>query len=107
MGKEWHESPFIGRWEVTATWDPSDTSIDDIVQKGYFEFDAEGRGEFLLDDVRGQIMDCRLTNMSKRGEPSVEWTWEGASVRDDDTTEMDEETKEAIRQSLARYLVKG
>jgi hypothetical protein len=64
-------TPFIGRWKIFATWDPSLTLMDFPVKEGYFQFDSKGGGTFLFDDFKGQI-DWRLTTWD--GEAAVEWT---------------------------------
>ena len=72
------ESPFAGRWRITSmsAWD---NDFIDEEEEGYFEFDAEGAGEFHFGYVHG-VMDGRL--VTRDGQSCVEWTWEGNDEMD-------------------------
>jgi hypothetical protein len=56
-----------------------DQDFVDAEVEGYFEFDAEGTGDFQFGYVRGDI-GYLLTE--RDGEPAVEWTWEGTDEMD-------------------------
>ncbi len=72
------ESPFVGRWHIESMtmWDKNFINAE---VRGFFEFDARGRGEFQFGYVHGW-MDCRLT--TRDGAPAVAWTWEGNDEMD-------------------------
>ena len=65
--------PVIGRWRIVdmSEWD---RDAIDLVEPGFIEFDAAGRGEFGFIVVRGQI-DYRPAEWN--GRVGVEFTWEG------------------------------
>ncbi len=72
------EPGFEGRWHIVSMTEWDEDFINAEVQ-GFFEFDAEGGGQFQFGYVQGD-MDCRLT--TRDGKPAVEWTWEGNDEMD-------------------------
>jgi hypothetical protein len=72
------ESPFVGRWHIESMEQWDDDFINAEV-RGFFDFDAQGGGEFQFGYVHGW-MGCQLT--TRDGEPAVEWTWDGNDEMD-------------------------
>jgi hypothetical protein len=63
----------IDRWRIEWMSEFDLDSID-LVEPGFIEFDQDGRGEFALIAVRGQL-DCR--SVVRNGQPGVEFSWVG------------------------------
>ncbi len=70
--------PFVGRWRIVSMtgWDQDFVNAE---VEGYFEFDANGMGDFQFGYVRGNI-DYQLTE--RDGGPAAEWTFEGTDEMD-------------------------
>jgi hypothetical protein len=68
---------FVGRWRITwmKTWDQNYVNL---IEPGYFEFTADGLGEFLFGAVRGW-MDVRVDSRT----PYLEYSWQGECEGDD------------------------
>lgn len=62
-----------GRWRIVLM-DLWDRDAIDLVQPGFVEFTADGRGRFGFVAVRGE-MDCRSGDSD--GRPGVEFSWTG------------------------------
>jgi hypothetical protein len=72
------ESPFVGRWRILSMTGWGQDFVDAEVE-GFFEFDAQGAGEFQFGYVRGDI-GYQLTE--RDGQPAIEGTWEGMDEMD-------------------------
>lgn len=72
------KSPFVGRWRITWMSEWEQDFVDEQVE-GYFEFEANGLGDFQFGYVRGEV-DHR--ECMRDGRPSVEFSWEGNDETD-------------------------
>lgn len=78
MAKTSKQSPFIGYWRIASMsqWDEEDIHEE---SEGYFEFTANGGGDFHFLYVHGEI-DWRET--MRDGKPAIEFSWDGHSELD-------------------------
>lgn len=72
------QSPFEGRWRITAMQVWSQDVVDAEVE-GFVEFGPNGLGSFQFAYVSGDI-DYR--DSTRDGKPSVEWSWAGNDEMD-------------------------
>ena len=69
------DHPLIGKWRNTEMelWD---ADFIDMVEPGYFQFDADGGGQFVFGAVQGGL-DCR------RAKAGIRFTWAGSDEMDE------------------------
>lgn len=67
--------PLIGKWRITGMelWD---AEFIDMLEPGYFRFDADGGGQFVFGAVQGGL-DCR------HAQASLRFTWAGIDEMDE------------------------
>lgn len=71
-------SPFEGRWRITSM-DMWGQDFVDAEVEGYFQFEANGRGQFQFGYVSG---DMDYETSDRGGKPWAEWTWDGNDEMD-------------------------
>jgi len=78
--------PLVGKWRITGMelWD---AEFIDMVEPGYFQFDADGGGEFVFGAVQGGL-DCR------RAEAGLRFTWTGSDEMDEASGDGDAQLKD-------------
>src|SRR5262245_9139034 len=72
------KSPLAGRWRITwmEQWDQD---FVDAEVEGFFQFGADGAGEFQFGYVRG---DLNYKEAARDGNPCVEFDWDGSDEMD-------------------------